>query len=165
MRIQRSIVHLTAIAVAMALPACAGAEAGSPLLSGYGGPGSGSQAILGSGLVNIGGGGGGAAAGGGVVSAAQGSGSSTPLPSQGGSKGIAGTGSRTTHGSSGSRSSDAGSRATGASPTVVIVTGANSQNLVLPSGEIVEIVLALIILALTAALTVVLARRSADDAS
>jgi hypothetical protein len=49
---------LVTLAVAPALPATAGA---GPLLSGYGGPGQGSQAILGSALLNGGSGGGGSA--------------------------------------------------------------------------------------------------------
>jgi hypothetical protein len=63
----------------------------NPLLSGYGGPGQGSQAILGSALVNgPGGGGGGGAAG------ASGSGSASPSPGAGvvggGATGVRGTG-------------------------------------------------------------------------
>jgi hypothetical protein len=55
----------------------------NPLLSGYGGPGQGSQAILGSALVNGGGGGGGGAAG------ASGPGSASPSPGAGGGGGAA----------------------------------------------------------------------------
>ena len=166
MRIQRSIVHVTAIAaaIAMLLPAYAGAEAGSPLLSGYGGPGSGSQAILGSGLVNVAGGGGGTGGGTGA-SSAQGSGSTAQTPARGASRSGGGT-SRSATGSSGSRARQTGSGTVGSasSPTVVVVTGATSQNFVLPGADMVDIVLGLLVLALTAALTVVLARRSADDA-
>jgi len=165
MSIQRSIVHFTAIAaaVAMLVPACAAAEAGSPLLSGYGGPGSGSQAILGSGLVNLGGGGGGGTGSG--ASAAQGSGPSGQTAAQGASGGSGGSSGSGRASSGGSRTGSAGSSAAGSSPsaTVVVLSGANSQNVVLP-GDIVDIVLGLLVLALTAALTVVLARRSTDDA-
>jgi hypothetical protein len=71
-------VTLTLLAFALSAPAFAGAN---PLLSGYGGPGEGSQAILGSALLNGPSGGGGgsagsvaAAAGGGLASAGAGGG-------------------------------------------------------------------------------------------
>jgi hypothetical protein len=65
MNIHRKITPTIALLLALSAAAPASAPASS-LLSGYGGPGQGNQAILGSGLLNgpSGGGGGGAAAGG-----------------------------------------------------------------------------------------------------
>ena len=74
MNTHRKIIPIAALAMAFAAVAPASAPA-SPLLSGYGGPGQGTQAILGSTLLNGPSGGGGGAA--------TGSGASTTVPAEG----------------------------------------------------------------------------------
>ena len=74
MNTHRKIIPIAALAMACAAVAPASAPA-SPLLSGYGGPGQGTQAILGSTLLNGPSGGGGGAA--------TGSGASTTVPAEG----------------------------------------------------------------------------------
>lgn len=78
MRTHTTIITALAALVALCLPASA--LAGSPLLSGYGGPGSGEQQLVGAGLVGGGSGGGGSAGSG----TGGGSGASAGAPSAGG---------------------------------------------------------------------------------
>jgi hypothetical protein len=99
MRRQRLTITATLLVAAMPGVAPAIASAG-PLLSGYGGPGQGNQAILGSAVVNNRSGGGGSGSGG------SGSGRSSPGASSGGAAGAgiaapgAGTAPRSTTGAS-----------------------------------------------------------------
>ena len=90
----RKIIPIAALATAFAAVAPASAPA-SPLLSGYGGPGQGTQAILGSTLLNgPSSGGGGAAAGSGASGAVPAEGLSSPNGRVGGSS----SGTRSAHG-------------------------------------------------------------------
>lgn len=101
MRSDRIIIHL-GVTAAIALAVVPSAAQASSLLSGYGGPGEGNQAVLGSALVNGPTGGGGAGSGG---SSSSGSAGSTPAGS-----GAQGSGSASSGGSSrGSTSRGAGS--------------------------------------------------------
>ncbi|HYM54286.1 MAG TPA: hypothetical protein VES97_02905 [Solirubrobacteraceae bacterium] len=159
-------VTLLALALPGALPAAAGAN---PLLSGYGGPGQGNQAILGSALLNGPSGGGGSGGGGGVTSrgtAAAGvpSGGAAGAPAArkpGGASGAAGKGGR--------RATDRAANASGsASGTPTEASGsaasralpAGTHTLELPGRDIFYMLLALAALALTGALTRRLTRRS-----
>jgi hypothetical protein len=164
MKPQRMIAQLTATAALLALgaPVAANAEAGGTLLSGYGGPGQGSQAIIGSGFVNLPGGGGTSGGAGSSPAASTGSTSTsgtatTPAAgSRGGSSGRPTT-------SAGSRVSGAGIQpgSSGVSPAHAAIVESSSQSLVLPGGDILDILLAVLALGLTAFLTLMLARRRA----
>lgn len=105
MRTQRTIITTLAIAAALALPAAA--ASGSPLLSGYGGPGAGEQQLVSGGLVG-GGGGSGSGRGGGPGASTPGSSGSGGQSSQGGAVGGATGGSG---GSGGAQGAAGGSRA------------------------------------------------------
>ena len=162
----------TALALAAllagALPAAPAAAAGGPLLSGYGGPGEGNQAILGSTL--IGGPSGGAGGGSGAGTAAALSSPETPAagasgPSAGAGRG--GTRATRAHHSSGAghpRGSNGAARATTPAyrsvAPVALASATGSQALGLSSADVVLIVVALAALLLTAALTKGLARRA-----
>lgn len=101
MRTHTTIITALAAFALLCLPASA--LAGSPLLSGYGGPGAGEQQLVGAGLVNGGGGGG----SGGHTFGGSGSGSGGGLEAGSGQRGAADTAS-THHGGSESRRGGAG---------------------------------------------------------
>jgi hypothetical protein len=79
MKIGRTIIETAACAVTVGVLVVPNASAG-PLLSGYGGPGQGSQAILGSVLLNGPGAGGGSSSSAGAVAARQSSAGSLAVP-------------------------------------------------------------------------------------
>lgn len=85
-----TITRVTFATLALAVAAPAGAQASS-LLSGYGGPGTGSQAILGAALIGGGSSGGGSSGGGSGGGGGEGT-SSTPGPLAGGSSNAGGAG-------------------------------------------------------------------------
>jgi hypothetical protein len=161
--------RLTTIVVLLALALCCAvspaAIASSTLLSGYGGPGQGNQAILGSTL--IGGGAGGSGGGG--------SGTGTPAGT------AASLAVEEAHGSSGARAAGGGKagkggvvRASrGASPQgsetlgravdTLAVKRVDAPALGLGGGDVAYIVLAFLVLALTALLSVLVMRRGPAD--
>ena len=150
---------LALLTLAMILPAGASAN---PLLSGYGGPGQGSQTIIGSSLVNPPGGGGSARASGGAsgseltVAASQQSKSS-------GSSGAAGH-SRKAHrkGAGGAPRSSSTAPAGGAPAASLAQVSSSSSagTLGLSAGDLLLIVFGLTVLALTGVLTRRLTRRT-----
>ncbi len=157
--------RLLVVALSLALPA--GASANS-LLSGYGGPGQGNQAILGSALVNGPSSGGGS---GGSSGSATGSGSSVSSPSATGASETA-TGrasTRQAHGRSGTSKGRTRARGTSAggvraytSPTVAATPQAavgGSPALGLSGTDLLYILLALGVLMATGLLTRQVARR------
>jgi len=163
MRSHRTITSKTiflALALVCALPATAGA---SSLLSGYGGPGQGNQAILGSGVVNGPTGGGGGT--GGSTSLEATSGATASGGGRGSSQGgraSANATKRVTR--SAARSSAGGTQASPSytSPHVQTAsrssaTGANTLGL--SGADLAYILVALAVLALTGVLTMRLARR------
>jgi hypothetical protein len=150
----------------MALSVCVlpvGADASSTLLSGYGGPGEGNQAIIGSTLIGGGGRGGGGGAGG-ESQIAAGSGSietPAPAPKASGSGDSHTKGSSHAHkrsGASGGRTSGGGDASANA-PATPTTHGDGGSTLGLTGGDLLYIVLALGVLALTALLTGRLTRR------
>jgi hypothetical protein len=163
-------IFLFAALVAAALP---GTAAANSLLSGYGGPGEGNQAILGSALVN-GPKGGGGSGGSAVVSPTSGSQSSraqsgetapprTHKSGRGskGSTGRRGSGARATKTAHGT-ASQAAQRDSVIYPAASReVTAGGSRALGLSGADFVYIILALGVLALTGFLTVRLTRTSA----
>ena len=170
MRHQRiiSIVAFVALLLAL-LPSAAFANS---LLSGYGGPGEGNQAILGSALLNApkGGGGGGASAG--QSSSSQPT--ETSATQTGGSSGTSKQGSstrRTAHARSGKHAT-AGGKTSGSTTSSVIypassreVTTGGSRTLGLSGADLAYIILALGVLALTGFLTLRLTRATATRES
>ena len=82
----------------LALPAAALASSGSPLLSGYGGPGSGDQAVLGGGLVSGGSGGSGGSGSSGASTSLRAAAPSTSSSTTTSGSGSTSTGSSTTKG-------------------------------------------------------------------
>jgi hypothetical protein len=177
---QRTIItmllSLVALTAAAAVPVVAEAN---PLLSGYGGPGEGSQALLGSALLNGPSGGGGSAGGGsagGIGSSANNESGSfrygEPLHGARGSGGrpsaAAGTsstnrGGRVTSGKSSNGAAGAyrGTAADRLSPAAEAsaVAAAGSRTLGLSNGDLLLILLALAVLALTGTLTARLTRQ------
>jgi len=163
--------RLTTIAALLVLLGCCAlapaASASSTLLSGYGGPGQGNQAILGSTL--IGGGGGSRGSGGGGSSGAEApqSVSIEATSTASGAGAGAGTAGHGTHpgaahsnpGGKGRRGATAGARTTPETiGRVVDVRSTSAPALGLSGTDVAYIVLAFLVLALTAALTVVLSR-------
>jgi hypothetical protein len=157
---QRSIRSLVAVlGVAASLCAVDSAWAGS-LLSGYGGPGQGNQAILGSTLLGgTSGGGGGAASGGGEGGATSSSAANSAVPSAP-VRGSAGSSRHAHHSASGAARSV--TRGAPAGPTQLAPAAAStkegSQPLGLSGRDLLYVLLALALLAATAALTLRLAR-------
>jgi hypothetical protein len=166
--------RITSVLVFVALIAAAfpGAGLASSLLSGYGGPGEGNQAVLGSALLNApkGGGGGGGGAGAGSLGSGQASsGQSGEAAASPGAKAGA-TSKRATHKGSSGRTRSAKPAAGGgtaqASHTRAViypaasreVTTGGSRALGLSGADFVYIILALGVLALTGLLTVRLTR-------
>ena len=169
---RRTIIKLTLIALAVSAVVPALASAGS-LLSGYGGPGEGNQAILGSALLNGPSGKGGSGGGSGGARGAGGSGSYGSLIAGAGEGQIASSshGGGGPTGSSTSRSSKSGSKqrhvqagagkaSTSASQPYqqtnrpsTKTSGGGSQPLGLSGADLLYILLALVVLALTGVLT------------
>jgi hypothetical protein len=164
MKINRAII--TTATLLIAVLCAAGSASANPLLSGYGGPGQGSQAILGSALLNGPPGGGGGATGGG---GSTGAGSST-----GGGDEVGGHADRAS-GASGEASDPTGAgrddangarKASGDEAQAYIASSrfASSQNggsqtLGLSGEDVRFMILALALLTATAAITRRLARR------
>jgi hypothetical protein len=155
---QRLITMLgLAALVGCAMPASA--LASSTLLSGYGGPGQGNQAIIGSTLVG-GSGGGRGGAGGGEAPASSSAGSTTSLVLAGAAAGSSPAGSKVSR----PARSRAGHSSKPASPayqptTLSSASGDGGATLGLTGSDVFYIVLAFGALVLTALVTVRLARR------
>jgi hypothetical protein len=159
-----SIAMLGALVVAAALPPAAAA---SPLLSGYGGPGQGNQAILGSALVNPPrGGSGGGSGGGSAGSSGGGSGTGSLVAAPQGVEGQGATGG------AGKQRSAQGGRRAGKAPhasgpassayeslPVSRSADVGSQVLGLSGADFVYLLLACAALVLTAVVTARIARR------
>jgi hypothetical protein len=169
-RIMAPAVAASAAMLVMAGPAAAAAT--GPLLSGYGGPGEGSQVILGAALVN--GPSGGAGAGG---SGSGETGGSGEADSPAGARNLAGTGggsasAQTLRGSSAGAPSQVRRRApsvaaAGVAGSQLYPSGGNaasvgSQPLGVSGPDLLYVILALAALVLTALLTRQLARRPED---
>jgi hypothetical protein len=161
----RAIAAIATLLVAPAWAAAPAPAAVNPLLSGYGGPGEGNQAILGSTLVggSSTGAGPGEGGAGGPGGPAGGAGAlSGPGGAGGGARRVPGARGRRRRGPrSAGRASDGGSAATrGAAPVVSLAEASSSQTLGLSSEDVVYILVALGALAVTGVLTGRLARRS-----
>ena len=159
----RTVTVLAALTLSLCSVGAATASAGT-LLSGYGGPGQGNQAILGSGLLNTPGGGqgGGSGSGAGTASGASGT-SATSGSASGGSTGAA-HGGKGTHGApsheSAKGSATGGSVAAGAGSAVVTQTASVSvPTLGLSGADLLYTLLAVAVLVMTAVFTRQLARR------
>jgi hypothetical protein len=165
-RHQRTI--STLVFFALLLAALPSAALANSLLSGYGGPGEGNQALLGSALLNSpkGGGGGGASTGSASSQSSSGAGEATTQQADG----ATGAGKPSTRGRPAKRTragkQAARSGAAGASSRAAViypaasreVTTGGSRALGLSGADFVYIILALGVLAVTAFLTVRLAR-------
>jgi hypothetical protein len=169
-RHQRTISILVfAALLTAALPS---AVLGNSLLSGYGGPGEGNQAILGSALLNApkGGGGGGGDSGGGGASLSQASGTQTgeaapSRPAHGSSAGTKGSAGRAGKSARATKTARRGATSHAAQSASVVYPAASreettggSRALGLSDADFVYIILALGVLALTGFLTVRVAR-------
>jgi hypothetical protein len=149
---------LTTTAAIVALSLCvlpAGADASSTLLSGYGGPGEGNQAIIGSTLI---GGGGKGGSGGGTGSASQvsaGSGSlEAPAPTASGSGGSHAKGAAHIRKGSGAPGGHAsGDGVSAYTPAAATTRDGGGSTLGLTGGDLLYIVLALGVLAVIAVFT------------
>lgn len=165
--------------VAVSLSIAAPARAGNALLGGYGGPGDGTQAVLGATLLNgpsggggAGGGGssGGLAAQGGDPAAGSGGQSGAGAPSGSAAAAPAGTGVRGQGAASRPSSphvagSDAGQPLTHASAATYPTAAVAATTLGLSGQNLFLVALTLVVLALTGLLTRLLARRGSSDAS
>ena len=140
------------------------ASASSTLLSGYGGPGQGNQAVLGSTLIGGRGGGGGgnagAASGGEAASPQSVSIEASPAPATGSRPTRAGgNGSGTTaHQGKAPRSAGAVSPGAVRALPALTATSSSAPALGLSGSDVAYVVLALVVLALTALVTVLLTR-------
>jgi hypothetical protein len=160
MKTDRNIVRTAGLlAVALFAAAPVTAHAG-PLLSGYGGPGQGNQAILGSTLLGGGSGGGSTGAGGGTGQAATATsaGALASGSSATATRGSSGTGhtARAGHAAAGLRARNAAPGAGALKPVsypTVEPTGGASGGLSLSAADISFVVLAAAALAITGALT------------
>jgi hypothetical protein len=160
---------LIAACAPMALALCCAfapaASASSTLLSGYGGPGEGNQAILGSTL--IGGGGGGSTGSGGGGSAPQAvtiEVSPSPAAGAGAGAGGQGAGKNSTHAQGTQRSAASGAPAGAQGATnQAVLSSSSAPALGLSGGDWGYVVLALLVLALTAFVTVLLSRGGNTD--
>jgi hypothetical protein len=146
--------RLTITAAMVVLSLCvlpAGADASSTLLSGYGGPGEGNQAIIGSTLI---GGGGKGGNGGGTQVSGGASSIEAPVPTASGSGGSHAKGASRARKGSGVPSGHAsGGRASTYTPVAATARDGGGSTLGLTGGDLLYIVLALCVLALTAVLT------------
>ena len=156
--------RLTTAATIVALSFCVlpvGADASSTLLSGYGGPGEGNQAIIGSTLIggNGKGGTGGGTSGAGQVSASSGS-IEASAPTASGSGGTHAKGaSHRRKGSGTSAGHASGGGVPAYTPAAATTHDGGGSTLGLTGGDLLYIVLALGVLAITAVLTGRLTRR------
>jgi hypothetical protein len=160
---------LIAVLLALALAACVPAAAGAnPLLSGYGGPGQGDQAILGAALLNGPGEGGGNSGGGGSESAP----TSLEAPSKASSSATKSARPRSHHARAAHPKASPGAPGTtSATPangrgTPLLNTsaaGGSGGTLGLSGGDLLYILLALAGLAMTALLTRLLVRGPHQD--
>jgi hypothetical protein len=158
---------------ALLVAAMPGTAAANSLLSGYGGPGEGNQAILGSALLGAPKGAGGSGAGGGSSSLSQSSSAQSgeaaaPQGTQGSSGGTKGSAKRRVKGARATKTPARGAASQAAQSVSVIypaasreVTTGGSRALGLSGTDFVYIILALGVLALTGFLTVRLTRSSA----
>jgi hypothetical protein len=159
MKTHRKIIPIVALGLVCGAFAPASAPAASPLLSGYGGPGQGTQAILGSTLLNGPSGGGGGSTGSGLASSA------APTSSAGQSGGGSSSGTRRSAGHR-DRSASRGAAASGGayrSPTALSVTrasGGGSGVLGLSDSAFLVVLLVLAALMFTGLLTRGLAKAS-----
>jgi hypothetical protein len=160
---------LTTIAALMALAFCCAlapaADASSTLLSGYGGPGQGNQAILGSTLIGGGGGSSSSSGGGAAPQVVTIEASASPSSGTGAEAGTGAAGRKTSggkgHGHSAPRSASAGAPAGGQPATrQVVLASSSAPALGLSGGDWGYVVLALLVLAMTAFATVLLTRGS-----
>lgn len=158
---------LFAVLLAVAMPVAASANS---LLSGYGGPGEGNQAILGSALLNTPKGGGGSSGGGGVsqASGTQPSEAVAPQSAHGSSAGKKGSTARPSRGARTTKRATREATSPAAQGTAAIYPAAareettgGSRALGLSGADFVYIILALGVLALTGFLTVRVARSAA----
>jgi hypothetical protein len=158
MRSRRMIRRIIALMAALAAAAPAAASA-NPLLSGYGGPGQGSQAILGATLLNgpsSGGGSGSSSGGGSIGPPGSSTGAGTTRTTDGHASGHS---SSTNAAAGGTRADSAATKASGAAPRpysggVVSSTALRgSGSLGLSSTDVVYIILALGVLGFTSVLT------------
>jgi hypothetical protein len=162
----RTVTVVAALTLALFSAGAAVASAGT-LLSGYGGPGQGNQAILGSGLLNLppGGGSGGSSGG-----SSTGAGAATSSGSAGGAGAVstgAGHGSTGARGASGSHSRGSATRSVpaggvstgGASPLAAQTASVSVPTLGLSGADLLYILLTLAALAMTARLTRQLTQR------
>ena len=165
MKIHRKIIPAVSLAVALSASA-PGAAAASSLLSGYGGPGQGSQAILGSALVNGSGRGAGppSSSGGGTgttaASTPAATGAATPAR---GTSGSAGSSAKArARGARHTRTANAPGRgAKGASPTYNVSRQASQPVLGVSTGDLLGMIVAVGALILVAVATRAAARRGA----
>ncbi len=174
----RRRVAIVPAALVFAVAASPGTALASSLLSGYGGPGEGSEAILGSTLVNGpsgGAGGGSAGAGGSPVSGAGGSGHGPSPPLGGelagrsasrpaGARGIGGRAQRAGGAGNGTAGTGAGPARTAFAARAADRGAVESEDLGLTAQDLIYVLLVLAALAAVWALTVQLARTSADGA-
>ena len=174
---RRRVAIVTAL-LAFAVAGSPGAALASSLLSGYGGPGEGSEAIIGSTLVNGpsgGAGGGSAGAGGSPVSGTAGSGrgpSASPngelagrsASASAGARGIGGRARRATGAGNGTAATGAGSSGTAFAAQAADRGNVESEHLGLTAQDLIYVLLVLAALAAVWALTAHLARTSADGA-
>ena len=156
--ISRRVVAGAAFAGMICAMACPTGAVASPLLSGYGGPGQGSQAILGSTLLN--GGGGSSGSGASLTSAATTAGASGALRSRG--SGAASKNGSPTAGRQGSAGRAGPSGSSGARTALypAVEPSASTGTLGLSGQNFLLIALALAAIAVLAALTVRLAPRT-----
>ncbi len=161
-------IRLTAVGLLVAVPLAAPAVANAnPLLSGYGGPGAGNQAILGSALLNgppsSGGGGtsgGGTSGGSGVPAPAGASAGAVPAAPAAGTAAATARAQRRARTGTGRGTSSQGTGSSGSSPPSL--TGLQPARAVgaldIPASDILYILLACGVLALTGVLTARLMR-------
>jgi hypothetical protein len=158
----RTLTGVAILTTLAALVLAAGVLA-NPLLSGYGGPGQGQQAILGGGLVNP------PAGGSGAGGSGTASGSQLTVPASGPSASAVHSGTaKHTHGKAGATTKHAGSERSAAVPVSPqsaaklqrVSDTASASTLGLSGGELLLIVLGLATLAVTAVLTRQLTRRT-----
>ncbi|HEV7163621.1 MAG TPA: hypothetical protein VGN25_10225 [Solirubrobacteraceae bacterium] len=167
MKRQRLTTATTLTAMALSMLAPLGAEANS-LLSGYGGPGQGSQAILGSALVNGPGGGGGSSGGGATNLSGSAAGAGSGGSTLGARNGVVGSsrqgGGSSTHAAKrgGSRPDTSGSGSgtykPAYPPSTATSSAVESSQVGLSNSDLLYVVLAAGALVLTGVLTRRLAR-------
>jgi hypothetical protein len=154
---------IAAAALLVTFAIASSAAPASPLLSGYGGPGQGSQAILGSALVNGGQGGGGSSGSGGPSIAASAAGTSGVQPVAGAPARHAKAAKPTSHRHASSAGAKAGGGRSGdASPAYIVGRRATDGSVVaLSTGDVLGALAVLAALVGVAVATRLLARRGA----